>query len=72
MLYFVVQVMIKFMYFWFIEMFQRASISSLEAGIPTANEFLALTDIDADVDSDDDLQKGVYVSCLFNVACCHG
>ena len=37
---------------------QRASISSLEAGIPTANEFLTLTDLDSEVDSDDDLQKG--------------
>ena len=33
-------------------------MSSIEAGIPTANEFLSLTDLDIDGgESDDDLQK---------------
>lgn len=33
-------------------------MSSIEAGIPTANEFLSLTDLDVDgAESDDDLQK---------------
>ena len=32
-------------------------MSSIEAGIPTANEFLALTDLDVEADSDEDLQK---------------